>query len=553
MFKNILFSGLFLLGVVLYSCDDSFLDQGSDKIYQLTDTIFLTNGQADVSIPLEIPLVNNAHYSIIKFPNWMNFDSYEGQFSNGVTYLKFSINNNNSGIFDFGIYTGEVNIEIKEHGIISIPIVFWNVGNPVINVSTQDIDFGLEYESNLQISNVSEGILFWQIEQLPDWLTVTRASGMLDSHNTTSVILNVNRQNLKSGNYSGTFIIENNSKGNPIDISVKMDVAEDSPPEGLQTIEGDVTDVEYNRDKDLMLICLKNPNRIIVYNCADNSSETINLERPPACISFSPDGEKAVVGYYLQANISRINIEKLEIENTIQISFIPFDIVYGENEWCYVTPVEDQWVNFQSFNIDTEEAVLSNSSIYERTHIYKLPNMNYLIGTSISLSPSGVDLFKINGDDILNDTVKQIHEDAGYIWPSEDGKRIFCKTGKVYKTPDFYTASSYNIPAIAILNTSYEVSITWINHNTNTNNLFVAKSYEYDMNKKSVIEVLNATTYMNDMSIPVENMRIDDKTYLSDVQYMFSNKDGTKLYTIRNVRENYYIGDNWSFNVINLQ
>ena len=66
----------------------------------------------------------------------------------------------------------------------------------------------------------------------------------------------------------------------------------------------------------------------------------------PVCISLSEDGHKAVIGYSTEA-ISYLDIDNHIISQDYTIDCVPFDIVLGDNGWCYITPSFDQWVNFR--------------------------------------------------------------------------------------------------------------------------------------------------------------------------------------------------------------
>ena len=530
--KNTFFLYFFVAAAVIFSnCDDSFIEGQEYNYQQFQDTLFVLNDVVVEDLEFNFEAAGNGAYTIILFPGWLEFDTLEGKFTNGSTMLNFTTKNI---LFteQMGLYIGTVEMKIEGFGILSIPVVYGNLGHPTLVMGSSKVEIGEMLSSQLTISNTSNGILFWEAGLLPHWLTLSETHGMIGPNESVSVILTVNRQDMEVGIYRETFFIYNNSMEKMIPVEVSMAVTKTTQMIGHEAIEGEVIDAAYLKERDLMVICTKIPNRLLVYDFSTGNRHVIDLDATPSCFDFSPDGKNAVVGYDLGA-ASRIDLQNMTVDKTIDIDCIPYDIVYGEDEWCYITPAMGQWTLLRNLNLNSGEIFVGASSIYEKTIIRKPVNSNLLIGTQLNVSPNGIKIFRINSNKLITDKVEGMHVDTWNFWLSEDGKRMFCGNRRIYKTPSLPLSSNSSLygPDLQGLLDSKLGTINWIDHNQRTNSLFVAESEYY---KPSVVEVFDASNYNLKHEIAVQNYTFNSNNYPADIKFVFSNYEGNLLFLIKN-------------------
>jgi hypothetical protein len=536
-----------ILSVVMYQCDDSFLEGQGTNMHHLQDTLFVMNDEVIEDLELNFPMAGNGTYTIVIFPGWMEFEALEGKFSDGKTFLSYTAKNI-PATQQFGIYSGFIEMKIAGYGILILPVTYGNFGHPVISTNPSAIAVGDRQSLFFTIRNTSNGILFWQTGILPDWLELSEDKGIIGPNESVTLTVTVNRQDLELGMYSGSFTIFSNSAEKEMTVNVHMEVTKENSAVREEILAGVVTDAAYLKERDLLVICTKIPNRMLVYDYNNNSRHVIELDASPECIDFSPDGTKAMVGYNLGA-ISRIDMQTFIVEKTVEIDCLPHKVVYGENEWCYISPSKVQWTNLRNLNFETGELFHGNDLFYGNTVIKKQKNTNVIVGTHLGNSPNGIEVFKINSNYIISDSVGHFHVDTGNFWFSEDGKKMFCGNRRIYETPayaHFYQDLLYGPSLKGILEPKLG-RIDWIDHNQATNNIFVSESEFY---RPTMIEVFDAGNYNLKREIPVKKIIFNSKEYDTVVQYLFSNSEGSLLFLVKGAYEDHYTFKLWSLEVI---
>ena len=378
--KNILYiSGLLLLAVTGISCSDDFLSKNDVTLYTLYDTLYLNNYQEDVETSITLPTLVNTDYTIFMQPKWLEFGSMHGEVNNGNVPLSFSIVKENAPS-GFQIHYGTIMIDIDYFGVISFIVAYFNFGYPTLQCSASSLNFESSNSQTFTISNISEGILFWKITGIPDWLIISPDSGLLYNGNSATISASLNYDNITTGQeLSGTMQITSNSTtGNltvPLYVSAKAII-----PAEVRQINGIVTDAEYNHESGIMAICTKSPDKLIVFNTNANEADTISLTSTPNCVSLSEDGHKAVIGYS-EPSVSYVDIDNLEITEDYTIDCVPYDIVLGDNGWCYITPTVGQWVFFRNLNLNTGQLIIgkNGNTIYERTIIIRADELEPMV------------------------------------------------------------------------------------------------------------------------------------------------------------------------------
>lgn len=538
--------GIIIISFTLYNCDDSFLEQQGINFYQFPDTLFVINDAEVENLELDFQMAGDEAYTIITFPGWMEFETMEGNFSDGKTFLNF-LTKNIESTGQLGTYNGIIEFNIENYGILLVPVLYANFGNPQIWISTSVLDIGERQNVSFTIKNTSNGILFWQADLLPEWLSLSENSGTTGPNESVTLTAMVLRQGMTTGTYNGSFTVYSNSPEKITTVQLTMEVTKDNLILGQENIAGEVTDAAYYKEKDLMVVCTREPNRLLLYDFRNHERQAIELDKSPRCFDFSTDGNRGVIGYN-QGAVSRIDLLNYTVDKTLEVDFIPSDIVYGDNEWCYATPLSGQWTQLSNLNLETGALIKGQSNIYGETIIRRRPNTNILIGTMLNLSPNGIEIFKINPNYLVNDTVGHRHVDTGNFWFSDDGKKIYCGNGKIYLTPEYPKRDDLYVlePQLTGLLETSHGRINWIDHNTLTNSLYAAESH-YD--RPPVIEEFDALNYNRKREIPVSANMMEDPYF----HYLFSNREGSLLFLLKSTRQQNQVARKWFLEILSLK
>jgi hypothetical protein len=273
-------------------------------------------------------------------------------------------------------------------------------------------------------------------------------------------------------------------------------------------------------------------------------SDTIALEKTPACISISADGHKAVIGYTV-ASVSYIDLDACEIIADYDIDCIPYDIVLGETGWCFITPTEDQWVTMRNLNLATGQVSTGACQIYEQTLIRKVPAEDYLIGSSLALSPSGLVVFDVTAEEVKAE-VTSYHESIGNFWLSKDGKKVYSAYGKIYWVPEYIGSfNGINAPSFGNFNLNYAY-ITALDDCPAISSVFYSTSSAFTQpGTTPLIEQYNSTNLNKIKSYNVSpaqlNIHGTDVPYETTPRFIFVNKEGTKMHVIKVLKPDYDI------------
>ncbi len=553
--KKILYlTGILSLLITGISCNDDFLSKNNIDLYQLTDTLKLNNKQESVSVPVTLPVNVNCDYTIFMHPKWLSFNSMHGLVKNGSFLLDFNIVKNDL-IAAFRSHYATIIINVEDLGMISFSVEYENVGFPSLQYNPSSLEFKTTDSKTFTIKNTSDGILKWSISGVPEWLTINPLSGSLlrDYTETVTVSINLNKIDLEKET-SGNFQISSNAASGSITIPVHIDAIV-TIPEGIININGIVTDAEYNQNAGIMVIVTKSPDKLILYNTNTSESDTLPLPKSPACINISEDGHKAVIGYNI-SSVAYIDLDNLQILKELDINCIPYDIVLGDNNWCYITPLTDQWEHLRSLNISTGELISASdwALIYEKTMIRKLPAKPYMIGTQTTLSTTQVLIFDLTKGK-AGDTISSYFTNLGHFWISKDGARLYATSGTIYSIPEYDLLYHPDDPPVYGQIYQGFKGINALDECPDSNFIYFSTAwFDYDPQPNPVIEQFNYITLNKIRTYSLSPVYITEngvrKLYETSARYIFVKKDGSKLYAIKNIQR-YQNKNFWTIETFN--
>lgn len=568
-FDNAIIRTIILIAmvVVAQSCNFDFPEESQEAIFSTDDKFHFDTGTHGGILELGLEGLNNEPFQVVVYPQWMDIKTFEGKLQNGYCSIPFDFVNI-SRFLSAGRAEGHFYIKLGSAGIFQIRISYGEKTNDDIpedervplHCNVAEIDFGLENSINFTLTNNGKQENSWYAEHIPSWLKLSKTEGVISGGQNESITCTVNRDGLNPGEYSQIIDIESFNPQLSHGILIKMTVDKGGNPVNsaqLKWIDGKVKDAWYSKNSDLLYILTESPNALLVKSSGIDSLVSYELERVPNCIDVSTDEKTIAIGYN-QAYIDIWDAKTMEREKLIETDCVPFDIALGQNGWCYLAPDEDQWVHFYSLNLETGVTYRSSSSvaIYEKSVLLKMPDKPLIYITRPQLSPTGLLIANIENG-VANDTLASWHESIGSkFWFTKDGSKLLGANKEIYKTPDYTTSSTngislpkfgkIDIPRNQIQSLDYNENLTsfyvvgsdyhWAAYNAET-------IYQVDEISFSALKSFKVGTYPG---------RINNRSDVSmDVHFVYTNKEGTKLYAIKNVEHNLDM-NLWAIETFNL-
>ena len=575
-----------LASICLWSCNNDFLEENKKTLVgAFENTILLYNSDDPYrTITIEYPALQNKKYAVWQYPQWMQFGALEGEFKNGTTELTFRLNIEND--YPGSSLSGSVILNIDNFGHVQIDVSYHNIGNPAIEVSCQNIDFGKKSEEiDFVIRNTGDGDLRWSVVDYPEWITSPEYTyygqwgGIIYRGGYVQTRVRCIRGDLVPGIYTGDIVIESYPQGfirqdnkQITKIPVSMEVALVENPVNVLPIEGVVTAAKFDKNRDLLYVTTRAPSELIVFDIKQNDLSRINMQRislsgTPGCLTLSEDGNQLFIG--CGGKLLHYDAATMNLVKSIELDFIPFDVVYGENDWCYLSPdVNYNDSKVYCVNIKTEETKIPEfgnvfGHLSTRARLVKTPGVSKILATSSTHSPAGVYLFDIsqpvpNGQSAMAQYWHEEYTRGRPFWFSGNGDLIYTGDGSVLRNPAkreivgsllpidrFY--QGYNVGWIDLCETNHSIWGILRPDSYNANDVFRLRDTDYTP-IGSVKPSDYATTINN-----AENY------YSTCAHYVFSNREGTYLFMVKNVNNtsrDYYWSDYvnaWSLECIEIK
>ena len=418
----------------------------------------------------------------------------------------------------------------KNRPVVEVDVQL-DMGNPTLRYYFSDnLDFGRrETTKEIRFSNQGSGLLVWEIEGCPEWLSVSESNGSLlwdDKYLTFTC----NREQVSSGVNSTTIYLKTNDKNTPsypIAVSAQNHTAN---PENIKPITGNITDAYYDKQSDIMFITTTQPNRLLAYDTKNRTiARELSLNNASTRFRLSEDGHKAIIGQ--NGFITVIDMENFEIIKTIEVNSIVHDIEWANDDWCCYTE-RGHWSYLYWVNLNTNETSRNYGIYGEGCVLYKIPAQNYILVAEVGIS-SGVYTFDIDTKEMKN----EFRNYFGNFWVSEDGTYIF--TGSI---SDYYGGSCItktssfldnvdHVPCVGWFSPSFYWA-PWIDHHAASHSVWVLVPSDFEYSQQRDIIQYDANDYKRIKTYYYDDSYNDN---LVRAHYVFANKAGTELVVIRNV------------------
>lgn len=529
----------------LTACSDDFLKKNAwNPDLTLEMTAKPPTPQAGIQkLVLTVPGAGNSAYSLVKFPGWMTPEHFEGVTSNDVLSLTYDYDGSSFHMLSYHNFT--FGFEIEGLGQVDVQVYFQESADVFLDLKPEKLDFNMESsEQSLRLINNSEQKIDIQVTRHPEWIKPeSSAHFILWPGETVHLVFNCNRAGKPSGTHTDHIVF--NCNGKIVSVPVVMQVKENINKD-LFAIAGIVSGAAFDKKTGMMYIATHAPNQIVAYNTVADSKLHIALPQAPKSIKLSENGDQLFIGH--SGLISIVNTATYQITSSIEVDFSIFDLVYGENDWCYISIDDVNKYGLYAVHCKTKEAKKVTEFDFDfigPTYLTKIKGQPLILSSRKHVTPSGVILVDITNPAAI--TNKYWHEDYGRLWLSEDQKYCFGTNSQVFKTPNMATDELF------IYNTLQLEEIypyfSWIEHAEATASLWVVKTtVPWDMDRsirrfETVDYTLVETIYPDDSFAVVDGI---SGFYPTTVHYLFVDQTGKNVFVIKNIYHSSEEYNSWS-------
>ena len=397
----------------------------------------------------------------------------------------------------------------------------------------------------MRISNYGNTTLDYSISASTSFISLSHTSGQLATMQSASINVSIDREHLLTVAHPALYVtIDGSVDTIPVVLEKKM------------MLPNDVVDAEYAKATDL-LVYVSSDAKLNIYHPDTQEISAVALSYLPTCVSISPDGTKAVVGH--DAHATYIDLMTATILTVNDITCDAFDIVLTDDGWTYVFPREDQWENIHYINVTNNNALegYSTRSIYAGTKARLHPSGKYLFDAE-PLSSSSSEKFDIQDGEprYITSSYYNDHTVDGNLWFEENGERMFCRSGTVFKTNDPQNDFVYN-GSIA-LEGSYN-NILWLDHLALKNEIYlVIQGYDWSYGEtySPYVYVYNSDNLTYKTKIRIEDYAVttngENNVYTASPCYVFAHSNGAELYVITKTNDSGMARD-WAIQTIDFE
>ena len=495
------------------------------EIVVSVDTLFF-NGNETKSFSATLLDATYCDYRIDYSYGWVQVSPRYGYFNEGETQEIF-VTSDLTGFLTIQESTLYIltQYETKCVTLIGIPDDSISYSLPDTLFFTKQDD-----EEMFTISNYGNVTLHYSVTSSSSFVQLSSTEGEVGVGETVEVLVTIDRENLLTVDQPELYVT--------IDDAVHTITLF---AEKKMILEKDVADAEYSKATDL-LVYAASDNTLNIYHPDTKETEVVPLFYPPICVSLSPDGTKAVVGH--DAHVTYVDLISKAIINTNDIPCKPSDIVLANNGWTYVFPSSGYRILCLDMNLPNAPVnEHTGYTIYHNTKAKIHPSGKYIYGADNGASPADIEKYDIQNGIAAYLYDSPYHGDyatGGDLWLSEDGSRIYTKSGTVYKTSDNQDFDMIYNGRLMLESSSTYLSIVWLDQLESNHELFLlsrSSNYWGDEGNRPYVYVHNSENLIFEQKIRVEDYLVPKygggvTIYAANPYFVFANSNGQEIYVI---------------------
>ena len=464
---------LILLYGLVVSCSNDFLEMGYPTEYITGDTLYVMSDAEYFEQEINMRNSASASWKLYQFPRWLEVNPKKGTVHPGsAVKFQFSIKENEM-YFGLGIFALPLVFEVEDVGLVQHTVVVWNVGEPDISNTPSVIEADYSLQGMYQIVNRAYGILFWEVVNKPEWLTLETTEGILNAHDYGIWHYVIDPKGLEPGDYSGVVEIRNNSTTSSYFIEFKFTIEKTGYYGGYLT--GEFVDAAYVKSLNQLVVLTKNPHNLLFFNAGSPDADTLQLDRVPQCIALSDDENTLAVGFS-NTEISTYSAKSRSLMATYSAGHVPRRIVFAGKNRLFYLESSDYAYFLTGLDLETGNRYKANEGEGGLSIFKKVPGKDLLLASRPGWSPDGLFLYDISNG-LVTDSLNEYWMSLNGFWLSEDGERIFAGTRKIYKIPEYVPGKLWSMETPEVVgefDLSYDLQINSVVHNSETGKIFIA-------------------------------------------------------------------------------
>ncbi|HYF00666.1 MAG TPA: fibronectin type III domain-containing protein [Planctomycetota bacterium] len=196
-----------------------------------------------------------------------------------------------------------------------------------------------------------------------------------------------------------------------------------------------VVDAEYSAALDRIVTVGAGPDRLYVIDPETGAELFVALPAAPQCVSVSPDGQKAAVGF--NGSVSWVSLAGTPaVSGSWTASCDVLDVVEGGNGFIYAFPRTDQWEPIRCISTATGVENLSSvQDIFAGTLAKLQPGGSAIYGAQNYISPSDHERYDITNGPAQYERDSIYHGGfwmGGDLWFHEAGHRFYTRWTTIF-------------------------------------------------------------------------------------------------------------------------
>lgn len=292
-----------------------------------------------------------------------------------------------------------------------------------------------------------------------------------------------------------------------------------------------VVDAEYSAATNRIITISANPSRLHIIDPETRDDQSIDLPQVPTAISVRADGLYAAVGH--NAWISYVNLTTRQVEHVYAVTTDVLDIVLASNGWAYAFPRIDQWQQIHSLNLSTGLETVTGGLIYAGTRGRLHPSGKYIYGADNGLSPSDFEKYDIRSGAATVMYDSPYHGDysfGGDVWISEDGLRLFARSGNVFRSSEVRAEDMLYAGNLAGITSG----VAWATQSTAAGRVLALPGSSFGtQSPPSELRIYDSAFLAFRGAMPLPQFAVPGVgSFRSEGRYVFSTTSGQRVYVL---------------------
>jgi hypothetical protein len=205
-----------------------------------------------------------------------------------------------------------------------------------------------------------------------------------------------------------------------------------------------VVDAEYSRALDTLVAIADAPSALLLFDVEADTLYALQLPVTGACVSVSPDGTRAAIGYLggviLVDLVARAILETYPLQSEGQALDV-FDVVLAGNGYAYISPRPQSWTSLFALELgDGELHPSTGHQLYGGSRLDLHPDGEAVFAADNGISPSDIERWDIAAGPAVyvRDTPYHgTHGGCGKLAITDDGGRVIGGCSRVFAaSPD---------------------------------------------------------------------------------------------------------------------